>query len=120
MIQNYWETDAKEFKPERFASGISKVAKNKNDQVGYFPFGWGPRTCLGQNYAIIEGKIALTIFLRHFSFEISPAYRHALTTIISVRPQHGHPLILHKLLVQRLLSVSNFNRSSSLDQPNAA
>ncbi|KAL0921258.1 hypothetical protein M5K25_008315 [Dendrobium thyrsiflorum] len=44
-----WGQDVHEFNPERFANGICKATKN--NQMAFFPFGWGPRICLGQNFA---------------------------------------------------------------------
>ncbi|KAJ1284424.1 hypothetical protein BS78_03G203200 [Paspalum vaginatum] len=92
--KDLWGEDADEFRPERFADGISKASK---ESPAFFPFGWGPRICVGQNFALVEAKMALSSILQHFSFGLSPSYTHAPFPVSTLQPEHGAQIMLKKL-----------------------
>jgi cytokinin trans-hydroxylase len=89
-----WGEDANEFNPQRFAEGVQKACKH---QMGFLPFSCGPRVCVGQNFAIMEAKVVMTMVLSCFKFTLSPNYRHAPICVLTLKPKHGVPVILERL-----------------------
>ncbi|KAK1389851.1 Cytochrome P450, E-class, group I [Heracleum sosnowskyi] len=87
-----WGEDVHLFKPERFAKGVANATKNT--AAAFLPFGFGPRTCVGLNFAIVEAKIALAMILQRYAFTLSPTYIHSPIQTFMVRPQHGVQIIL--------------------------
>ncbi|KAI5018400.1 hypothetical protein ZWY2020_043288 [Hordeum vulgare] len=86
-----WGANAEEFDPSRFADG-------KSHHLGaYFPFGIGPAICVGQNLAIVEAKVALAVLLQRFAFDVSPSYVHAPMMAMTLHPQYGAQLLVHKI-----------------------
>lgn len=90
-----WGEDFHLFKPERFAEGIAK-ATNHN-AVSFLSFGLGPRTCVGLNFATTEIKIALSMIMQRYKFNLAPNYVHSPIQLITVRPQHGLQIMLRSL-----------------------
>ena len=61
--KNLWNEEVK-FHPERFIMD-AKIAKSKN----YFPFGAGPRMCIGNNFAMAEMSFFIFSFLKKFKIK---------------------------------------------------
>ncbi|XP_047047928.1 cytochrome P450 714C2-like [Lolium rigidum] len=89
-----WGADCDRFDPGRFASGIARACKPHHM---YMPFGVGPRTCAGQNLAMVELKVVLSLVLSRFEFELSANYVHRPAFRLTVEPGDGVPLIFRKL-----------------------
>ncbi|XVF85766.1 hypothetical protein PTKIN_Ptkin17bG0143600 [Pterospermum kingtungense] len=90
-----WGDDVHLFKPERFAQGIAKATKY--NAAAFIPFGLGLRSCVGMSFATTETKIALSMILRRYTINLSPAYIHAPFTFLMLRPQHGIQVMLQSL-----------------------
>jgi len=70
------------FKPDRF------LADNKAHQFAYFPFGIGPRRCIGESFALMEGTLALATILRRWEVQLLPETELVLDPKITLRPKH--------------------------------
>lgn len=85
-----WE-NPDEFIPERFEKEKAKTY----DKFAYFPFGGGPRLCIGNNFALMEMQIILATILRDFDFVMKdeqPIAPEALITLKPSRPVLGRLL----------------------------
>jgi len=89
-----WGPNADKFDPGRFGNGIAGACKPSHM---YMPFGVGARTCAGQNLAMVELKVVLSLLLSRFKFALSPDYVHCPAYRLTIEPGKGVPLILKKL-----------------------
>ena len=58
---DFWD-DPERFDPERFAPE-REAARHRH---AYFPFGAGPRACIGQYFSMLEAVIALAVIVQHY------------------------------------------------------
>ncbi len=76
------------FDPTRFLGGASE-ASTPRPRLAYLPFGGGPRTCIGNAFALMELQVALAMIVRAFDHELVPGFRLELDAAITLRPAKG-------------------------------
>ncbi|CAN7079801.1 unnamed protein product [Brassica oleracea var. botrytis] len=89
-----WGEDAQQFNPMRFENGVSQAANQPN---AFLPFSVGPRTCIAQNFAMMETKTVLTMIVQRFRISLSSEYKHAPVDNFNLHPQYGLPVMLQPL-----------------------
>lgn len=79
--EKYWENpDA--FDPDRFAPDVSAL----KPKFAWFPFGGGPRLCLGFRFAQIESVTALSMIYRRYNLTMLPGQLRKPVPVITLRP----------------------------------
>lgn len=73
------------FDPERFAPERAAA----RPRYAYFPFGGGPRQCIGNNFALMEATLVLATLAQAYEVEVVPGHPIALEPLITLRPRHG-------------------------------
>ncbi|CAF4995062.1 unnamed protein product [Rotaria sp. Silwood1] len=77
--EEHWHEPYK-FDPSRF---------NQRHPDIHLPFGSGPRSCIGQNFAMLEAKIMLAMIIKRFRFELIPGQKHVPEITVTLRPKYG-------------------------------
>jgi len=81
--------DPDRFDPERFLGDREKQLP----KCGYMPFGDGPRVCIGNHFALMEGHIILATLLASRRLDlVQPLERIGTEPLITLRPRGGVPV----------------------------
>ncbi|KAF8588472.1 cytochrome P450 [Ramaria rubella] len=70
LLQNdtdVWGPDAAEFRPERWLHAGSDKTERSSHYGDLFAFSYGPRTCPGRQFAVVEIKALVAVLLRQFT-----------------------------------------------------
>lgn len=87
----FWE-DAESFLPQRFLNGRERSIP----RFAYIPFGGGPRLCIGNNFAMIEGVLILAGITQRYRLELAVESPVQVDPLVTLRPHHGLPMRLRK------------------------
>jgi cytochrome P450 len=80
--------DPERFDPERFAGATF-------DRFAYFPFGGGPRICIGNGFALMEAQILLATLRRRFRLRLAPGARVTPLPLLTLRARRGIQVVAH-------------------------
>jgi cytochrome P450 len=81
---DHWE-NPEGFDPERFRPDRAE----KRARYAYLPFGGGPRTCVGNHFAMMETQILLAMIVRDQRLELEPSHKVVVDPVITLRPKTG-------------------------------
>lgn len=79
--------DPLRFDPERWRN--DPVRSGRLPRFAYFPFGGGPRVCIGASFAMMEAVLLLAAIASKFQMTLVPGPRVDILPTITLRPKHG-------------------------------
>jgi cytochrome P450 len=85
----YFEAPDK-FDPDRWTEEFV----NQLPKYAYFPFGGGPRACIGNQFAMMEIVLALATIGQKFRLRLAPDHKVELMPAMSLRPRDGIKVIV--------------------------
>jgi cytochrome P450 len=77
--------DPGRFDPDRWAGGFAQ----RLPRYAYFPFGGGPRVCIGNSFAQMEAVLVLATVAQAYHFTLDPAHPVETNPAVTLRPRYG-------------------------------
>jgi cytochrome P450 len=87
-----WYPDPERFDPDRWSPERAKEIP----RYAYFPFGGGPRVCIGNHFAMMEATLLLAMIVQRFRVELLPGERLELAPAVTLR-QKGDGLLVRMI-----------------------
>jgi len=70
-LDSRFHDEPERFNPERWLKPSKTQDTIKQFPSSFIPFSMGARHCIGQNFALNEAKVILTIFMKKFNYELA-------------------------------------------------
>jgi cytochrome P450 len=80
-----WFEEPAAFRPERWSGDLAQ----RLPRFAYFPFGGGPRQCIGNSFAQMEAILIVAAIASRFRLDLIPGQRIVPTPYITLRPTPG-------------------------------
>jgi cytochrome P450 len=90
---DFWDEPDK-FDPERFAPERA----NSRMRYAYFPFGGGPRQCIGNNFALMECYLILATLAQNYRLSLVPGHKVEHDPSVTLRPRYGIRMNLQRVV----------------------
>ncbi len=85
--------DPERFDPERFTPENERALP----RAGYIPFGIGPRTCIGNQFAMMEGQLIVSTFAKHVRLNSVGTDEVGIAPLVTLRPDRKIEMRVEKL-----------------------
>lgn len=85
------------FDPDRWTA----EARESRPQFSYFPFGGGPRRCIGEGFAWMEGILLIATLAQQWQMRLVANHPVALKPVITLRPKYGMRMMLTRRQLTR-------------------
>jgi cytochrome P450 len=87
--------DPEKFEPERWSA--ESLRQNPLPRFAYFPFGGGPRVCVGAGFAMMEAILLLATMAQRFRMTLVRNRKVKLLPSVTLRPKNGIRMVLHEV-----------------------
>ena len=85
-----WFDDPDAFRPGRWADGLIQ----RIPRYAYFPFGGGPRICIGNSFALMEATLILATIAQRYRLRLAPDAAVTPLASMTLRPAQGVKMVL--------------------------
>jgi cytochrome P450 len=86
--------DPERFDPERWQ--VDPIRNGTLPRFAYFPFGAGPRVCIGAGFAMMEATLLLAAIAQKFTMSLVPGHPVEPLASVTLRPKHGIRVVLRE------------------------
>jgi len=100
-----------DFDPERWRPEV----RDARPKFSYFPFGGGPRVCIGEQFAWMEGVLLIATIAQKWKLGLAPGQLVEPKAMVTLRPRYGMRMVIEArelAFSENIFSIETANLSS--------
>jgi len=100
-----------DFDPERWRPEV----RDARPKFSYFPFGGGPRVCIGEQFAWMEGVLLIATIAQKWKMRLAPGQVVEPKAMVTLRPRYGMRMVIEArelAFSENIFSIETANLSS--------